>query len=112
MPEIAVFTNVHGHRQYSLVLDYSTMGQNAVELLSDPFTEFPQASKGALQSRVCWVVPVPHNHVGPGTRIYPYAGQAIAWQTPEIPQLLTAGSRAIAEQREALHRKYLTSSYS
>jgi hypothetical protein len=112
MPEIAIFTNVHGHRQYSLVLGYSTLGQNAVELLSDPFVEFPQASKGALHPRVCWVVPVPHDHVGHGTRIYPYTGQSIAWQTPEIRELLAAGPQAIAERSEELYRKYYQSSYS
>jgi hypothetical protein len=112
MLEIAVFTNIHGQREYSLVLGYSTHGGNAVELLSDPFIEFPRASKGAMQSRICWVVPVPHDHIGHGTRIYPYTGQAIAWQTPEIPDLLAAGPQAIEERREELYRKYLASSYS
>jgi len=111
MLEIAVFTNIHGHRQYSLVIGYSTLDQNAVELLSDPFVEFPQASKGALQSRICWVVPVPHDHEGHGTRIYPYTGQAINWQTPEIRELLAAGPAAIEARREELYRRYYSSSY-
>lgn len=112
MLEIAVFTNIHGHREYSLVLGYSKHGGDAVELLSDPFSEFPQASKGAMQSRICWVVPVPHDHEGPGTRIYPYTGQAIDWKTPEIRELLAAGPAAIEARREELYRRYYSSSYS
>lgn len=110
--EIAIFTNIHGQCDYSLVLGYSQHGNDCVELLSDPFTEFPNASAGAMRPRICWVTPVPHDHVGHGTRIYPYTGQKIAWQTPEIREILAAGPAAIEQRRAELYKKFYGSSYS
>ena len=109
--EIAIYTNRHGQREYSLVLGYSQIGSGCVELLSDPFTEFPNASKDATRSRICWVTPVPHDHPGPGTRVYLYSGQAIPWQTPEIREILAAGPAAIDQRRAELYGKYYKSSY-
>jgi hypothetical protein len=110
--EIAIYTNRHGHREYSLVLGYSTIGSGCVELLSDPFVEFPKASPDAMRPRICWVTPVPADHEGPGTRIYPYTGQSIAWQTPEIREILAAGPAAIEQRRNELYGKFYKSSYS
>lgn len=105
--EISIYTNRHGHRNYGLVL---SRGSKMVELLLDPFLEFSGASDSAKRSRIAWVTPVFHTVEGPGTRIYPYEGQRIPWQTPEIPQILA--SRDIESRREELYKKYYVSNYS
>lgn len=97
--EIAIFTNIRGDKNYSLVIGYSQHGTDCAELLSEAFGSDAHA-------RICWVTPVAHDHVGHGTRIYPYTGQAIPWQTPEIKELLAAGPAAIEQRRAELYRKF------
>ena len=108
--KISVYTNRHGHRNYGLVLSESETGM--VELLLDPFSEFPDASAEAQKPRVRWVQPVETTD-GPGTRIYPLNGQKIAWQTPEIKELVKVGTQeAIEAKRSERYRKFYAGSYS
>lgn len=109
MLEISIFTNVHGQRNYGLVLSHGETG--AVELLLEPFDAFPSASPEARKTRIRWVRPAPAGHDGPGTRIEPLNGQRINWQTPEIRQLVAGGKPPTPAQRKALYEKYMATSY-
>lgn len=105
--EISVFTNRHGQRNYGLVLHRGQSGM--VELLLDPFAEFPNASAEAKRPRIRWVQPTTQPD-GPGTRIEPLNGQRIAWRTREIRELIAGGDAMIADRYPELLAKFSGSS--
>ena len=114
MLEIAVFQNINGQRNYGLVLSKSENGM--IEVLWDPFDEFPDASFNAKQSRVSWILPDWHERDGTmmGTRLYAakLSIGRIAWATQEIEGIIAIDTyEEIERMKPILLRKYSATKY-